>query len=340
MAFRAVWALRESAARPSVTSLLCVLFFRHTLAQFWCLLIHTRNWKSTVNRTWSDTVVSASMKFLLTCEWPVGKQCSLCRSHTGVCNNNMWKHANRTFPRPRCSAKNHRDIKDPSEGVVYGSFYSCSSLQRGWVAFARAVFGKGVGSFLAGGTELLTQPWQDRSSLFQGYLGSAYPGCEFPLLLHRSFSIRLARGKSASICVVVSFLPLLLLPDQYLSGISLVAKIPSACWNKECIYLHGLAWWAFPISHLKKKVWGLKLFLKAFEFFYQTERERWLRAQDIWLQNVFFQDQGPNSEHLLEVFLWCVCFWLFFLKRSWKSKWYYWANCSDCFLLLAHSPGE
>lgn len=57
-----------------------------------------------------------------------------------------------------------------------------------------------------------------------------------------SFNTGLTRGKSMSVCVVVSFLPLLLLPDQYLSGISLVAKIPSACWNKECIYLHGLAW--------------------------------------------------------------------------------------------------
>ena len=281
------------------------------------------------------------MKFLLTCEWPVGKLCHWCPSHGGVCNNDMWKQANRTFPCPRRSTKNHRDTKDPAEGVVRGSIYSCASLQRGWVVFARAVFGKGGGSFLAGGTELLTQPWQDRSSLFQGYLGSACPGCEFPLLLHRSFSVGLTRGKSVSVCVVVSFLPLLLLPDQYLSGISLVAKIPSACWNKECIYLHGLAWWAFPISHLKKKkkkVWGLKLFLKAFEFFCQTERERWLRTEDIWLQNVFFQDQGPNAEHLLETSLWVL---VFFFKRSWKSKWYYfWVNYSDYFLLLACSPGE
>lgn len=119
---------------------------------------------------------------------------------------------------------------------------------------------------------------------------------------------------------MVSFLPLLLLPDQYLSGISLVAKIPWACWNKECIYLHGLAWWALPISHLKKKkrkkVWGLKLFLKAFGFFCQTERERWLRAEDIWLQNAFFCGQGPNSEHLLEVFCGLGFFFIFFFLRG------------------------
>lgn len=221
---------------------------------------------------------------------------------------------------------------------MYGSFYSCFPLQRGWVAFARAVFGKGGGSFLAGGTELLTQPWQDRSSLFQGYLGSACPGCEFSLLLYHSFSMRLTREKSMYMCAVVSFLPLMLQPDQYLSGISPVAKIPCACWNKECIYLHGLAWWAFPISHIKKKKKreGWKLFLKAFGFFCQTERERWLGAEDVWLQNAFFQRQGPNWALFGESF-----FFFLFLLRSWKSKWYYfWANYLDCFLLLAHNPEE
>lgn len=104
--FRAVlWAPREPTAAPYVTSLFCVLFSRHTLARFWCLLTHTRNWKSTVNRTWSDTVVSASMKFLPTCEWPVGKQCSLCNSHAGMCNSDMWKQANRTSPCPTYGAK-------------------------------------------------------------------------------------------------------------------------------------------------------------------------------------------------------------------------------------------
>lgn len=83
---------------------------------------------------------------------------------------------------------------------------------------------KGVGSFLAGGTALLTQPWQDGSSLFQGYLGSACPGCEFPPLLHRSASVGLTRGKSVSACVGGSFLPLLLLPDQYLSVFPLLLR--------------------------------------------------------------------------------------------------------------------
>lgn len=158
-------------------------------------------------------------------------QCRFCHSHPA---GTQEKKANRTFPCPSCSPGNPRDGEDPLQGVVWGSFYSCSSLWGGWAASAGAVFGKGVGSFLAAGAELLTQPWQDRSSLFQGYLGSLCPG--------------LSRGKSFW-CVGVSFLPLLFLPDQYLSGISLVATIPSACWNKECIYLHGLAWWAFPISH-------------------------------------------------------------------------------------------
>lgn len=220
---------------------------------------------------------------------------------------------------------------------MYGSFYSCFPLQRGWVAFARAVFGKGGGSFLAGGTELLTQPWQDRSSLFQGYLGSACPGCEFSLLLYHSFSMRLTREKSMYMCAVVSFLPLMLQPDQYLSGISPVAKIPCACWNKECIYLHGLAWWAFPISHIKKKKKkgrAESYFWKHLDFFVR------LKEKDDWERRTFgskmlsFSAKG-QTEHFLERAF------FFFLLRSWKSKWYYfWANYLDCFLLLAHNPEE
>lgn len=274
-ALRAVWSLGASAARPSVTSLLHVLFSRRTLAQFWCLLIHTRNWKSTANRTWSDTVASASMKFLLTCEWPVGKQLLLCCSHAGVCRNDMWKQAQRTVPCPTCSTKKHRDRKAPLEGVVYGSFYSCSSLQRGWVAFARAVFGKGVGSFLAGRTELLTQSWQDRSSLFQGYLGSVCPGCVS--LLYTAPS---ARGKGVCLWVwcFLSYLGSYCLTTIYLVFPWLLRYhlFQLACWNKECIYLHGLACWAFPISHLEKKPLRFKVIFESIWLFScLTERERW-----------------------------------------------------------------
>lgn len=228
-----------------------------------------------------------------------GPQGRFCHSHTA---GTRGKRQTGLYPCPSCSPGNPRAGEDPLEGVVWGSFYSCSSLQRGWVAFARAVFGKGVGSFLAAGTELPTQPWQDRSSLFQGYLGSLCPG--------------LSRGKSFC-CVGVSFLPLLLLPDQYLSGISLVAKIPSACWNKECIYLHGLAWWAFPISHWKKKkVWGLKLFLKAFEFFCQAERKRWVRAEATWLQNgVFFRTKSQILSISRMIFMLCYVLLGFFLRH-------------------------
>lgn len=187
----------------------------------------------------------------------------------------MWKQAQRTVPCPTCSTIKHRDRKAAPEGVVYGSFYSCSSLQRGWVAFARAVFGKGVGSFLAGRTELLTQSWQDRSSLFQGYLGSVCPGCVS--LLYTAPSAQ-GKGVCVSVWYFLSYLGSYCLTTIYLVFPWLLRYrlFQLACWNKECIYLHGLACWAFPISHFEKKqLWGLKLFLKAFDF-----SVVWLKEKD------------------------------------------------------------
>lgn len=224
---------------------------------------------------------------------------------------------------------------------MYGSFYSCFPLQRGWVAFARAVFGKGGGSFLAGGTELLTQPWQDRSSLFQGYLGSACPGCEFSLLLYHSFSMRLTREKSMYMCAVVSFLPLMLQPDQYLSGISPVAKIPCACWNKECIYLHGLAWWAFPISHIKKKKkkGGLKVIFESIWIFLSDWKRKMTgsggrlapkcflsapraKLSTFWrgLFFFFFWDLGRVNDIIFEQTIWIVSYYWHIIQKSKQTR--------------------
>lgn len=86
----------------------------------------------------------------------------------------------------------------------------------------------------------------------------------------------------------------------------------------------------FPYLKKKKKKEDWKLFLKAFGFFCQTERERWLGAEDIWLQNAFFQCQGPNSEHFLERAFFFFFFWdlgrvndIIFEQTVWIVS-YYW----------------
>lgn len=251
----------SSAPSPPVSSLLSVLFSRPTLALCWCLWTPTRSWRSTPSRTWSGTAASASTRSLLTCECC---HCSLVtpthgtrqKRQTGLCPVPAGSPGDREDPlRVWCEALSIPVPLSKEDELPLQEQYLERELVPSWLQ-----------------EQLLTQPWQDRSSLFQGYLGSLCPG--------------LSRGKSFC-CVGVSFLPLLLLPDQYLSGISLVAKIPSACWNKECIYLHGLAWWAFPISHLKKNSLRSKVIFESVWIFCQTERKRWLRAEATWLQNGF-----------------------------------------------------
>lgn len=123
-------------------------------------------------------------------------------------------------------------------------------LQRGWVAFARAVFGKGSW-FLPGWRSSAAHPaLAGQEFIVPGLLGVCVSRLRVSPLLHRSASAGLSGAKS----MCGGFFPTSAVTAwPIFICISLVAKIPPACWNKECIYLHGLAWWAFPISHFKKE---------------------------------------------------------------------------------------
>lgn len=244
------------------------------------------------------------------------------------------------FPCPRCSTKKSRGYEGSFGGCGVRLFLFLFLSKEDELPLQEQYLEKGVGSFLAGGTALLTQPWQDGSSLFQGYLGSACPGCEFP----RCCVARPARGWAGErACAGGSFLPLLLLPDQYLSVFPLLLRYHQPVGTRN-VFIY-MVWPGehsqFPILKKKKRSLRFKVIFESVWIFLSDGKRRMTESWGHLAPECFLS--GPRAKFWAPLGGFFVGFFssFCFLKRSWMSKWYYFrANYLDCFLLLAHSPGE